>query len=136
MTPEIEPSVRAALLRQRLEIGPTPLAVHGSSMGRTVRSGDRVVVRAAASPRRGEIWAHVDDRGRVVVHRFRSELGGQFWFTGDANPRDDRPVAAEQLVGRVDAIERNGQRRPVGLVSRLIGRVRLDARSVRRRLRR
>jgi phage repressor protein C with HTH and peptisase S24 domain len=136
MTPEIEPSVRASLLRRRIDLEPTWLAVRGSSMGRTIDSGDRVLVRAAAQPRRGEIWAHVDDDGRLVVHRFRSRLDGRFWFTGDANGDDDRPVPAEQLVGRVEAVQGERGRRRTATVSRLVGRTRLDLRSIARTLRR
>lgn len=100
-------------------------------MGRAVVGGERVLVVGGGQPRRGEIWAFVDETGVLVVHRYRSQVDGMMWFCGDTNAVDDRPVPLCAVVGRVVEVDRNGRRRRVGVESRIVGRVRLDARSIR-----
>lgn len=125
----------ARLVRAKLEDGPVWIPVSGASMAPTIVGGGRVeVIASRRRPRRGEVWAFVDPTGTIVVHRYRSADGGRMWFRGDGNPRDDLPVPAEAVIGRVAVVDdANGHRR-IGPKDRLRGRVRLDAESVRRRL--
>lgn len=125
----------ARLMRAKLEDGPVWIPVSGASMAPTIVGGGRVeVIASRRRPRRGEVWAFVDATGTIVVHRYRSADGGRMWFRGDGNPRDDLPVPAEAVIGRVAVVDdANGHRR-IGPKDRLRGRVRLDAESVRRRL--
>ena len=136
MASDLEPNVEASLLRQRVARAPLWVTVQGPSMGKAIGGGDRVLVSRALKPRRGEIWAFVDDGGNLVVHRFRSEYNRRHWFVGDANVVDDRPVTAVRIVGRVVEVESNGRRRRLGTASRIVGRARLDLRSARRMFRR
>jgi hypothetical protein len=133
---EVPASTKAMLLRRRSESAGTWLVVSGPSMGRALRTGDRVRIDVHDVPRRGEIWAYVDDGGALVVHRFRSRFGDRHWFVGDGNRRDDRPVSGSRVVGRVVEMERSGRRRRVGRTSRVVGRLRLDVSSASRRVRR
>ena len=133
MTTSARQAAVARLHRARLDGTELWLPVAGRSMGSTIDGGGRVrVVDAERRPKRGEIWAFTSESGTVVVHRYRSRHGDQYWFRGDANPRDDEPVAAAALVGRVVEIDDDRGRRPVGFRDRWIGRVRLDRHSVER----
>jgi hypothetical protein len=123
---------KAAVLRRRVAGTPTWIPTSGVSMGRAVASGDSVLVVGTATPRRGEIWAFVDSDANLVVHRFRSRRDGLWWFRGDGNSADDRPVTASAVVGRVIQIERGSSRRKLGERSRFLGHVRLDLWTVRR----
>ena len=55
-------------------------------------------------------------RERLVVHRVVRHQGDCVVARGDARPLCDRPVKASEVVGRVEAIRRNG--RPVRLQPR------------------
>ena len=53
-------------------------------------------------PRIGEIWAFVDDNGRVVVHRCMwNRSVHALRFRGDAVCSLDAPVSSGHLIGRV-----------------------------------
>jgi hypothetical protein len=127
---------KAAVLRRAASRRPIELEVSGSSMQGTIPSGAKVVVAGSKAPRRGEIWAFVLPDGVVVVHRFRRAGDGVLWFQGDANDRVDQPVSASLLVGRVTAIDAEGERRTLGLMAYFRDRMALEIRSIRRRLRR
>jgi hypothetical protein len=125
---------KAALLRRRATDTPTWIVTSGDSMGRAIVGGERVLVAAGDVPRRGEIWAFVDEHGQLVVHRFRSAADGLMWFCGDRNPVDDLPVPSAAVIGRVTAIDRGNREHRVGLAARLFGHARLDVDSIRREL--
>ena len=92
----------ARLLRARGGAGTVSLPVTGSSMGRTIRDGSVVVVRAGPpDPRRWEVWAYCRPDGRVVVHRVVGRSDAGWWFRGDAMAGCDPVVPSSALVGRV-----------------------------------
>jgi hypothetical protein len=134
VTEAIPPATKAAVLRRRAARSPIAIDVRGSTMGKVIPSGARVLVTGAGRPRRGEIWAFVVDDGMVVVHRFRRERAGTLWFQGDGNAAVDRPVTSEMLVGRVVATDVEGRRKRLGSLARLSGRVQLDTQSLQKRL--
>jgi hypothetical protein len=72
-------------------------------MGATIVAGsEAVVVALSRPPRTSELWAYVDRRGGIVVHRFRRRtVDGALVFRGDGQPYFDVPVPAGHLVGRV-----------------------------------
>jgi hypothetical protein len=115
---------------------PITIEVTGSSMGKAIPSGSRVLVAAGGHPRRGEVWAFVVDEGLVVVHRFRRERNDSLWFQGDGNAGVDRPVLPEMLVGRVVAVDVEGRRTRLGTLARIRGRLRLDTSAMFVRIRR
>jgi signal peptidase I len=56
----------------------------------------------------GQIVAYrLDDR--LIVHRITRNAGDQLITRGDAQPSDDLPVNADQILGRVASIHRNGR---------------------------
>ncbi len=71
-------------------------------------------------------------RSRSVAHRVLSISGGtasspQLTLCGDASLELDRPVTAEQVRGRVVAVERAGQRVDVEVKGGLLGRMAIVA---------
>jgi hypothetical protein len=101
----------------------------GRSMTPTIDDGEVVVVAPAA--------AHEVDvadvvfcqtRSRSVAHRVLSIRAGaagapRFTLCGDASLETDRPVTAEQVRGRVIAVERAGHRVDVQVKGGLLGRL-------------
>lgn len=96
------PEAVARLLRSRVEAGAIDLPVAGSSMKGVIESGATVTIGHAEQPRRGEIWAFVDDDGTVVVHRVRTITTDTIIGRGTGNPVDDPPVPKTRLIGRVE----------------------------------
>lgn len=125
----------ARLLRARVGEAPVELAVTGSSMAGVIATGSIVVIEAADRPRRGEIWAFVDDDGGVVVHRLREIDGDMVVGRGTGNPLDDDPVTTDRLIGRVAAATHGDDRRRFGRWDRRLSRVSFAARKALRRLR-
>ncbi len=135
MTAPTDPEATAAVLRRRLVTAPLWLPVAGSSMGRAIPTGARVLVESRPAPRRGEVWAFCTETGAVYVHRFLRRAGDQLWFRGDANSEVDVPIPAGLLVGRVVVTEVDGRGRRLGRLATLRGRARADAAAVGRRAR-
>ena len=104
-------------------------------MGRAMPGGSRVLVVPGERMRRGQVWAFVEDDGRVLVHRFRRRAGDLHWFQGDANEHPDPPVGRGRLIGRVRRVDGPGPVRRLGRRATVRGRVSLDGRSLRRRVR-
>jgi len=81
-------------------------------------------------------------RSRPVAHRVLSIGGGaagapQLTLCGDAALELDRPVTTEQVLGRVIAVERAGQRVDVEVTAGFLGRLAIVAAfALRRSLRR
>ena len=114
----------------------------GRSMTPTIDDGEILIVAPAA--------AHEVDvadvvfsqtRSRSVAHRVLSFNGGaagtRLTLCGDAALESDRPVAAEQVRGRVVAVERDGRHVDVQVKVGRLGRLAIVAafelrRSVRR----
>lgn len=80
-------------------------------MGSRYPPGSRLLVLAtSALPRCGEVWAFVDDAGRVVAHRcVWTRRPTSIHFRGDAKLRLDERVTVANLVGRVTVVD-DGQR--------------------------
>src|SRR3954463_8003088 len=80
----------ARLLRARLAGGQELwLPVDGRSMWPTIRPPATVRLVGAKGPRRGEVWAFVDDGGAIVVHRCARRVGPGSVFRGDGLPMAD-----------------------------------------------
>lgn len=108
--------------------GSARFRVLGSSMRPMIRSGDFVHVERAAIPqmRKGQI-AVFQRAGALFAHRVirRSLLDGKVVLItkGDAFPEADRPVAVEELLGRVVAIARGARTISLqALPQRLLGK--------------
>ena len=105
----LPPERLAGLLRRRGDAGPFWLPVDGTSMGGAILPGSEVEVRAATTPRRGQVWLFCDARGALVVHRCHGPAGTAAWrFRGDAQTGSDAPVPAANLVGVVTAVKSPG----------------------------
>ncbi|MFA5884651.1 MAG: nucleotidyltransferase family protein [Acidimicrobiia bacterium] len=102
---ERERQAIAPLMRRRAAAQTLWLPVWGQSMGWSIRSGDRVRVEPATTPRRGEVWAFVSTNGEIVVHRSRGEGPDGHRFMGDTHVTPDEPVGSDQLIGRVVEID-------------------------------
>lgn len=126
----------ARLLRARVGDAPVELAVTGSSMAGVIATGSIVVIEAADRPRRGEIWAFVDDDGGVVVHRLREIDGDVVIGRGTGNPLDDDPVATDRLIGRVSAATQGDEHRRFGAWDRRVSRISFAVRKMLRGFRR
>lgn len=104
----------------------------GHSMRPTIRDGEAVTVKPVepAEVRRGDIILYRTARGviahRVVLIEGRETGARVFHLRGDAASTCDAPVQAEQILGRVISVERNG--RPHSLVNmraKMLGPVRV-----------
>ncbi|MGH2753624.1 MAG: S24/S26 family peptidase [Actinomycetota bacterium] len=84
----------------------------------SIVSGDQVRIVAAGRPRRGEVWAAVQNDGDVVVHRFLRRRGDLYVFRGDARRRFDPALEPGRLVGRVDLVEGAKGTRVLGTAAR------------------
>ena len=115
---------------------PIDLDVAGSSMKGVIATGSTVVIEAAEAPRRGEIWAFVDDDGRIMVHRIREIEGDTVVGRGTGNPLDDDPVDRDRLVGRVSSATQGGRVRHFGSFDRIRSRIEFASRKRLRWLRR
>jgi hypothetical protein len=113
--------VVAGLLRSSLPPEGRWLDVSGSSMFPTIEPPGRVLVRAAAQPRPGEVWAFIGRNGELLVHRHVRQRRGGHLFRGDNRQHDDAPVEAAQLVGRVLAVHDRRGDRVLGRVDRVRG---------------
>lgn len=135
--PSTPATAAALLLRRRVAQAPTWLPVVGGSMGRTIRTGSKVLVSAGDEPRFGEVWAFCNAQGILVVHRFVRRRKGAFYFQGDAH-WPDSPVPRDLMVGRVRRVRYQGRERRLGGHDRLTGGARLvflqRARALARRL--
>jgi signal peptidase I len=88
----------------------------GHSMHPTIRDGEVVTVSPvdARMVKRGDILFYRSEHG-VIAHRvvrIREEKSAQrvFILRGDASHSCDEPVRAEQVLGRVISVERDGRK--------------------------
>jgi hypothetical protein len=106
--------------------GTVRLAVAGASMVPVLWPGDLVSVeRCDSSELRTDSIIVIRQNGKLIVHRFVHRADDRIVTRGDARPRNDEPVSASDVVGRVKSIQRDG--RPVNaqpaLWQRLAGAV-------------
>ena len=91
----------------------------GRSMYPSIREGELITVEpvAARDVQLGDIVLYRSSKG-LIAHRVVSSSRDTLVFRlrGDASLSCDQPVAAEQILGRVVQVERNG--RSVALASR------------------
>jgi signal peptidase I len=110
-----EKDVIFAGLRQlhQLSDDPLPFDVVGNSMWPTLHSADKVLIKSANTHNCGDLLLfYADDR--LIVHRLqRIEPSGRYITKGDNRRALDAPVSAEQILGRVTAIVRNGKTIPI-----------------------
>jgi signal peptidase I len=122
----------AAVMEKALTTGATVrFRAEGTSMHPTIRDGESISI-AAVSPAkvvRGDVLLCRHDR-RVLAHRVvgvtTRGTGRVFELRGDAKAACDAPVGADDVVGQVVAVQRNG--RPVRLCGRA-ARLRFAART-------
>jgi signal peptidase len=122
LTPE-----KLALLRQALQVCPMMLDLTGLSMYPAIRPGDRSQV-ASVDPNdieRGDIILTTRDN-RIYAHRVIGIKGNppsEWLVKGDTLLSPDPPVRAEDILGRVIAVQRRGR-----LISLLTPRARAHGR--------
>jgi signal peptidase I len=102
----------------------------GNSMSPAIRDGEAVTVAPvlACEVRRGDIILYRAERG-LIAHRvtqLMGETGAPVFITrGDSATSCDAPVSAQQVLGRVICVERNGRPQSLkGLHVRLLWRAR------------
>jgi len=129
-----DPDAVANLLRRRVNESELELPVTGSSMLGAIDSDSVVRLVASSRPRPGEVWAFVDNDGRLIVHRIRRLRPDTVTHRGVGNSRDDEPVSRTRMVGRVVSSSGRGRSRRFGSLDAFIAnasfRVRAVARSV------
>ncbi len=95
----------------------------GRSMYPSIREGELITVEpvVARDVKRGDIVLYRSQRG-LLAHRVvgssptqSSVLSPHYFLRGDASLSCDKPVAAQQILGRVVGVQRNG--RSVALAS-------------------
>ena len=99
------------VLRQDQVAGPLRLPVVSDSMRPLLRAGDWIFVEAVtpALLQLGDIV--VAQRGaELITHRLVARDGTGWWTHGDNTRVLDHVLPAEEIVGRVSAIERGAQR--------------------------
>jgi signal peptidase I len=87
--------------------------ITGGSMLPLIRDGDRALVaHGCTGVRQGDVIVFRHE-GRLIAHRVlrirRSEAGLTFVTKGDNASQFDPPLSADEIVGRVLAVERGGQ---------------------------
>jgi signal peptidase I len=117
--PEICLDMPDLLKRARYELSrqkPVVLRVSGSAMRPELNDGDLVTVEPvnAQSVRTGDIVLYQSLWDTALIHRvlrFEQRAGGRFVVTrADASSTPDVPVPVHHIMGRVAAIDRNGER--------------------------
>ena len=97
----------------------------------TIREDETIIVEPITplEVRKGDIILYSNDTGVIahrVVHILKKDTirrPESFILRGDASIADDKPVAAEQILGKVISVERNG--RTMDLYSRRVKTMRL-----------
>lgn len=96
------------------------ILIRGGSMRPTLADGD--VVRVRAGPARfGELAVARNPEGGLVAHRVVGRRGADLLLRGDDAPATDPPVAADDVLGRVVAVEGLHGRRLDGAAARVVG---------------
>ena len=100
----------------------------GGSMRPLIQDGDllEVVPVHTAEYHLGDVILFSDSGGQLMahrlIHRFQREGHQILVMQGDANPREDYPVPASRVLGRVVSVERaHNSFRFTGSTHRLVG---------------
>lgn len=104
---------------------PVRFRAPGASMHPTIRDGEVVTVAPVQARRiaRGDVLLYLSDGG-LTAHRVIRRLPGPeaaFRMRGDAPGSREERVAADNILGRVESVERDGRELQVGGFAR--GRV-------------
>lgn len=109
---EIFVDISAELLQEGYSVRFRP---GGASMFPTIKDGETVTVEQVkpTDVKRGDIILYKTDH-RVIAHRVVSvqKKGGNsssFILRGDASASCDEPVGADQILGKVVSVERDGR---------------------------
>ena len=116
---ELRDRAGCALIVQSLRAGrEIRLRVTGTSMLPAVRPGDVLRVRPRTSAEVGQI-AMFERDGRLFAHRVIAQIGShgrlQLITRGDALAVCDPPVSADEMLGEVATIIRDGRSVPAGI---------------------
>lgn len=107
----VSPLARSEILR-RVCADHQTIAVSGTSMLPTLRSGERITVRLDPPPSVGDVVVFTDHRGLTVVHRLVAKLPGRSICLGDNRRTFDPPVGLGQVVGvAVTVVDADGSER-------------------------
>jgi ribosomal protein S18 acetylase RimI-like enzyme len=104
--------VQLELLRAMMERGlPLRTKVHGFSMMPMIRDEDVVTIvpMAGRDPRLGEVVACVLPHEKLVLHRVVAREDAGWLLRGDNCRDSDGVVAAEEILGSIARVERNGR---------------------------
>jgi signal peptidase I len=88
------------------------LAPIGGSMYPFIRSGEAIRIKSAkdSGVRYADIILYCDKEGKVMIHRIMGvrRTGGKFGFLvkGDSAARPDGVIRADEVIGKVVAIEK------------------------------
>jgi len=99
-----------------------------------IESGSVATISPSSDPRPGQVWAFVDDSGRLIVHRIRTISADAVTHRGVGNARDDQPVGRSRMVGRVVSSTSHGHSTKFGSLDALGAVLGFRARSVARSL--
>ena len=108
----------ATLLRAVLDKGvPFWFRATGFSMSPFIRNGDVLTVSPLSGRARlGDVVAFIrQGTGGLAIHRVVGTSAGGCLIRGDNSSRDDGYVAAENILGRITKVERNGKKILLGL---------------------
>ena len=108
----------ATLLRAVLDKGvPFRFRATGFSMSPFIRNGDVLTVSPLSGRARlGDVVAFIrQGTGGLAIHRVVGTSAGGCLIRGDNSSRDDGYVAAENILGRITKVERNGKKILLGL---------------------
>jgi len=90
----------------------------GFSMSPFIKDGDIVTVSALGEvpPRIGDVVIFIHPvNGSIVVHRLVAKRGNTYRVKGDNSPGMTTLLPRENVLGRLDRLERNGSRVLLGL---------------------
>ena len=90
----------------------------GFSMSPFIKDGDILTVSPLGKvpPRIGEVVIFIHPVNQnVVVHRVLAKRGNAYRVKGDNSPGMDTPLPRDNVLGRLDRLERNGKRVLLGL---------------------
>jgi hypothetical protein len=119
---ETDAAVEIEIIPARLRAGGLTrcFAYKGPSMAPTFRPGHLLYVHPGihgVGPGDVIVFANPSGDG-YIVHRLISVADARWITRGDNNAREDRPIAPDQVVGRVDMVDARGHLKPVCGASR------------------
>lgn len=77
--------------------------VQTGSMGKAIRVGDWIIVKASDDIKLDDIITY-ESEGEFITHRVIESYNGTYITKGDANSAKDDPISKEQIVGKVTKV--------------------------------